>query len=178
MYIYDNEDNEPMNDIENLHHVTGYLSFEEMRQVESGEYSAHLAEKLEAEKEKLLDAIEGLADMLELTGKCRECPDFTELAEGFIDQNGLIANEQVDFLKMQCSICGGKGTGKPKDEKHEKWVEHHWDDLKEWVKNSGLKYRCLWCPNVYRIYGNYKDPDDEWEAIEDHCGKCKYFGED
>jgi hypothetical protein len=153
MYVYDNEDNAPMID-----------------------------EKWEAAREKAAqkqrDAMDGLADMLELTGGCRECEYFTELAEGFIDKNGLIANEQFDFLKMQCSICGGKGTGKPKDEQHRKWIEKDWADLMEWVKDIGLRYRCNWCPNVYRVYGQYKDPDDEWKAMEDLCCNCKYFGED
>lgn len=153
MYVYDNEDNAPMID-----------------------------EAWEAEREKAAqkqqNAIEGLADMLELTGDCRKCYYFTELAEGFLDRNGLIANEQIDFLKMQCSVCGGMGTGKPKDEQHEKWLEKHWGDLMEWVKLSGLNFRCCWCPNVYRVYGQYKDPDDEWDAIETLCCNCKYFGED
>ena len=152
MYVYDNEDNAPMMD------------------------ERWQAEREKSEK-KLRDSIEGLADMLELTGDCRKCPEFTELAEGFLDKNGQIATEQFDFLKMQCSLCGGKGTGKPKDETHAKYVEHHWRDLMEFVKEYNLKFRCCWCPNVYRVYGNYKDPDDEWKALEGYCCDCKYFQE-
>jgi hypothetical protein len=152
MYAYDNEGNAPMID-----------------------------ERWEAERErsaqKQKDAIEGLADMLELTGDCRGCAWFTELAEGFLDKNGLITIEQVDFLKMQCSTCGGKGTGKPKDKQHEELVEHNWRNIVEWVKLYEMRYRCCWCPNVYRVYGQYKDPDDEWKALENLCCNCKYFGE-
>lgn len=158
---------------------TTYSSRAEMEYYESGQAEADaFEEKWEREKEKERQAVEGLADMLELTGDCRKCPYFTELAEGFLDKNGLIATEQFEFLKMQCSICDGKGTGKPKDEKHRRWLEKDWADLQEWVKDMDLKYRCAWCPNVYRVYGQYKDPDDEWKAIEDLCCNCKYFGED
>ena len=157
MYVYDNEDNSPMID---------------------EAWEAARAESKEKAAQKQRDAIEGIADALGLTGNCRKCDWFLELAEGFLDKNGLIAIEQFDFLKMQCSICDGIGTGKPKDEKHAKWVEHHWDDLMKWVKQIGLKFRCCWCPNVYRIYGFYKDPDDEWNALENLCMNCKYFGED
>ena len=113
-----------------------------------------------------------------MTGDCRKCPDFVELAEGYFSYNGQVSNEQIDFLKMQCSLCEGKGTGKPKDETHAKYVEHYWRDLMEFVKGYNLTFRCCWCPNVYRVYGNYKDPDDEWNALEDLCCNCKYFGED
>ena len=157
MYVYNDEDENPMND----------ERWEEER-----------ARAKDAAEQKRQERIEGLADMLELTGDCRECPHFVELGEGFLDKNGLISNEQLDFLKMQCFLCGGKGTGKPKDERHEKWVDSQWDDLRQWVELSGLKFSCAWCPNVYRVYGQYKDPDDEWEAIEELCCNCKHFGEE
>ena len=51
-YIYNDEDNVPMNDpIESLKNITGYISFEEMRAVESGQYSAHLDEKNKVNQE-------------------------------------------------------------------------------------------------------------------------------
>lgn len=153
MYVYSDEDNAPMID-------------------EAWEAAREKA----AQKQR--NAIEGLAEMLELTGGCKKCPEFSELAEGFLDKNGLISSEQFDFLKMQCSICGGKGTGKPKDDRHAEWVMHHWQNVMEWVKLNGLKFRCCWCPNVYRVYGQYKDSDDEWEVLESLCCNCKYFGED
>ena len=153
MYVYNDEDNAPMID-------------------EAWEAARGKA----AQKQR--NAIEGLADVLGLTGDCRKCSEFTDLAEGFLDKNGLIANEQLRFLEMQCSMCGGKGTGKPKDEKHEKWRDNCWQDIMEWVKLMNMKFRCCWCPNVYRVYGQYKDPDDEWKAMEDLCGNCKYWGED
>ena len=172
MYVYNDEDNAPMND--DPFEEKEWISRENhLKQMERDR-----AEQKDAKIERRKGWVEGLADMLELTGDCRKCYHFTELAEGFLDQNGQIANEQLDFLKMQCSVCGGMGTGKPKDEKHEKWLEKHWDDLMEWVKLSGLNFRCCWCPNVYRVYGQYKDPDDEWKAIECLCCNCKYFGED
>ena len=179
-YIYNDEDNMPMNDdpVENLHHVTGYLSFEEMRAVESGEYDAHLAERKEAEYQKQKDHLEGLLDMLELTGKCRECPWICELGEGFLDNNGMISNEQFMYLESTCKLCGGKGTGVI-PEKAEKWISNEWNDRLEWAKNTLPRYSCAWCPTAFRIYGQYKDPDDEWDAIDSKtgCANCKYFQE-
>lgn len=176
MYVYDDEDNESMND--RVMKYTTYSSRAEMEYYESGQADQDaFVRKWEEEKEKERRAVEGLADMLELTGDCRKCPDFVELAEGFFSYNGLISSEQVDFLKHQCSACGGKGTGKPKDEKHEKWRDGLWSDIVEWVHNNEMRCRCCWCQNTFRIYGNYKDPDDEWKAIEEACGNCKYFGE-
>ena len=176
-YIYNDEDNAPMND--EFFRVTGYHSQAELEYHESGQAERDRREEYWNEQiDKERKEVEGLSDMLGLTGECRKCRAFTELAEGFFSYNGLVSTEQVDFLKMQCSICGGKGTGKPKDEQHEKWREGYWKDIEEWVKQMDLKFRGRFCPNVYRIYGQYKDPDDEWKAIEEACCNCKYFGED
>ena len=172
-YIYNDADNYPMND--EFFRITGYHSQAELEYYESGQAEADRMEEM-IEKER--QAVEGLADMLELTGECRDCPEFTELAEAFLDENGLIANEQFDFLKRQCFLCGGNGTGKPKDELHKKRRDGEWQDIVDFVNGYEMKHRCLFCPNVYRIYGQYKDPDDEWKALEDMCCNCKYFVED
>lgn len=174
-YIYNDEDNYPMDDPDKFYRATGYNSMKELEYYESGQADA---DRLEAEIEKERQAVAGIADILGLTGACRTCPEFTELAEGFLDKEHQISAEQLRFLEMQCSLCGGKGTGKPLDEKHAKRVEHHWQDVMEWVKVNDMKFHCLWCPNTYRVYGQYKDPDDEWKAIEDLCCNCKHFGED
>jgi hypothetical protein len=29
----------------------------------------------------------------------------------------------------------------------------------------------------YEVYGQHKDPDDDWKDIEDRCGNCRYFQE-
>lgn len=150
MYVYDNEDNAPMID-----------------------------EKWEAERQKAAqrrrNELEGLKDMLGLEGSCRECPHITETAEGFLG-NGIISTEQVDYLHMMCVICGGRGKGNCKPD--EDRLNKDWADMTEWVKLMGMRHSCIYCSNVYRVYGNYKDPDDEWNAMEDLCCKCKYFGED
>lgn len=157
-YIYEDEDNQAMTDDR----------WEEER-----------AEAKERAYQKTRNHIEGLADMLELTGDCRKCHYFTELAEGFLDQNGLIANEQFDYLKMQCFVCCGMGTGKPLNDKHREWIEKDWLDRLEWARDNLPRYSCAWCPVAFRIYGQYKDPDDEWKAIDsaDGCANCKYFQE-
>lgn len=165
-YIYNDEDNEPM--------VEPFEFERDEIAREREEFEAKWNKRIENERQ----AVEGLADILGLTGDCRKCPDFVELAEGYFSYNGQVSNEQIDFLKMQCSLCEGKCTGKPKDEQHEKWRDHYWQDFMQWVMQIGLKHRCLFCPNTYRIYGQYKDPDDEFKAMEDLCGNCKYWGED
>ena len=118
--------------------------------------------------------MEGLLDMLNLDGDCRKCPYITETADGFL-QNGCISTEQVDYLHLMCVGCHGKG--KP-DPSHEKRLDKDWAEMTEWVKDIGLRHSCIYCANVYRVYGQYKDPDDEWKAMEDLCGDCKYWGED
>ena len=182
-YIYNDEDNAPMIDpVENLHHVTGYLSFEEMKAVESGEYEEKISERKEAERQMRRDALEGVLDSLELTGGCRECPYIVELAEDFLYENGLISNEQYRYLEHCCKLCvgqgGGNGTGVV-PEKVQGWLDNEWKDRYEWAKGVFPKTSCAWCPTAFRIYGEYKDPDDEWNAIDSKngCANCKYFQE-
>lgn len=150
MYLYDDEDNAPMID-------------------ESWEHERDKSGK---------NALDGLLDMLELTGKCRTCPNVVELAEGFLDKNGLISNEQFEYLERNCKLCGGKGTGVCSD-KVQGWLDNEWNDRLEWAKLVFPRFSCAWCPTAFRIYGQYKDPDDEWNAIDskDGCANCKYFQE-
>ena len=148
MYLYDNEDNAPMID------------------------EAWQAAREKATQKKR-DELEGLLDMLKLDGECRKCPHITETAEGFL-QNGLVSTEQVDYLHLMCVGCHGNGTPDPE---HEKRLDKDWADLTEWVKMMTLRHSCIYCSNVYRVYGNYKDTDDEWNALETLCMDCKYFGE-
>ena len=179
-YIYNDEDNAAMNDdpFSGPHNPTVYSSYEEMRAIESGEYFAHLKERMEAERQKQKDHLDGLLDMLGLKGKCRECPWITELGDGFLDKNGLISNEQIEYLESACRLCGGKGTGII-PEKVQGWLDNEWGDRLEWAKNTLPRISCAWCPMAFRIYGQYKDPDDEWDAIDskDGCANCKYFQE-
>ena len=73
-YIFNDEDNEPMNDpIENLNNITGYLSFEEMRVVDSGEFSAHLDERIGKDSNKHNDFIGWVKDTLPRYS-CASCP--------------------------------------------------------------------------------------------------------
>ena len=173
-YVYSDEDEDM------LMRYTVYSSRAEMRAVESGEYFERLEAKEESRRQKKRDALDGLLDMLELTGKCRECPNVCEMAEGFIDENGLISNEQYMYLEHNCKLCvgqgGGKGTGVV-PEKVQKWLDQEWNDRFEWAKDTLPKMSCAWCPNAFRIYGQYKDPDDERKAIESQCANCKYFQE-
>ena len=178
-YIYNDEDNVAMNDpFENLQEVTCYMSFEEMRAVESGEYYAHLDERKEAEYQKQQDALDGLLDALCLEGKCRRCPNIVELAEEFMDKEHQISNEQFEYLEGICKICGGQGTGVTPERK-QTYIDNEWNDRLEWAKLNLPRMSCAWCSVAFRIYGQYKDPDDEWKAIDskDGCANCKYFQE-
>ena len=156
---------------------------------------AILEERREEERQKEKEAINGLADALGLSEGCRKCPWFYETAEGFlytdhqlktpvgsiyIDYQPTVKDiivEQMDYLRIMCIGCKGKDTGKINPE-HEERLQKEYDEFREWLNGLGLKsWRCDSCPNAYRVYGYYKDPDDEWKAIEDLCCKCKYFGE-
>lgn len=165
MYVYDDEDNSQMLDDQ----------WEAERERSAQEMDERWAAEREKAEQKKRDEMEGLLDMLGLEGSCRDCYHITETAEGFLD-NGYVSTEQIDYLHILCVICGGRGKGNCKPNDH--YLDKDWSDRIEWVKGYGMKHRCLYCPNVYRIYGQYKDPDDEWKAIEDLCGKCKYFGEE
>lgn len=146
-YIYGDEDNYPMNEV----------MWEE--------------ERRERAEQKRKTALNGLLDMLKLEGGCRKCPHIIETAEGFLDK-GNICMEQMDYLHILCVICGGK-DGKPKREDR---LDKDWRERSEWVKEMGMRHSCIYCPNVYRVYGMYKDPDDEWKAMEDRCEYCRYWG--
>lgn len=149
-YLYSDEDNTPM-----------------------------LDEAWEAERERARQmkrkALEGLLDALKVEGSCRECPHLTETAEGFLDK-GQVCVEQMDYLHILCVVCGGRGKGNCKP--NEKYLDKDWSELTEWVHMMGMRHSCIYCANVYRVYGHYKDPDDEWEAIDDLCSNCKYWGQE
>jgi hypothetical protein len=160
------------------HNPTGYLSRSEMEYVESGQWDRDREEAFEAKRFKEQEAIHEIADEIGLEGKCKDCYYFYELAEGFLDEFNRISNEQLEFLRLQCSGCKGKGSGKP-DPEHEERMSEWFDDLLEWTENMGMNQsHCPWCANVYRVFGQYKDPDDEWNAMENLCGNCKYWGEE
>lgn len=178
-YIYNDEDNNPMNDdpFVGAHNPTVYSSRAEMEYVESGQWDRDREEAEEARRQKQEDALDGLAMVIGLSEKCRECPYFYETAEGFLYKNHQISVEQMDYLKHLCAGCKGKETGEP-DQATEQRLYKEVVDLREWMHGLGLKgWKCENCPNVYRVYCKYKDPDDEWKAIDDLCCNCKYFGE-
>lgn len=180
-YIYNDEDNSPMNE-DLIMKYTTYMTRAQMEFDES-DLSDHYYDEHERVIRNYMEdkALDGLALVLGLSEKCLECPYFYETAEGFLDNENQISTEQMEYLKIQCAGCKGQANGFP-DPKHEERLDKEWKDLCEWVKDiihgTGPKvYRCQYCPNVYRVYGKYKDPDDEWKAIEDLCCNCKYFGE-
>ena len=160
MYIYNDEDNAPMND-------------------ERWEQFHLMLEAKEADREaKEKEQLNGVLDMLKLEGGCRKCPFMTWKIKGYMREAEQITSNQLEFLRLQCAGCHGKGTGKIQPE-HEKRLAKDWIDLIEWCDLYELNQdHCPWCGNVYEVYGQYKDPDDEWKAMESLCGNCKYFGED
>ena len=125
------------------------------------------------------EAIEEMHNELKHPKYCHDCEWFNELAEGLMDDNGDMEMDQWEFLQLQCAGCHGKTDGKRTDHDEEHLLKH-WCDFTDWVDSLGLKYGCRFCKVVYRIYGKYKDPDDEWNAIDSRngCMNCKRFGED
>ena len=97
------------------------------------------AERLERE-EKEKEVTEGVLDELGLTGGCRECPWILEALEGFWDDNWNISAEQLEYLRLTCVGCKGKGTGQA-DPEHEKRLMKEWNELTEWVKGMGIRPR-------------------------------------
>ena len=177
MYLYDDEDNAPMNE-DPWRKYTVYSCKAEADYYENGGYEEELEAREAAYREKKQKWMDGILDFLKLEGGCRECPWITELAEGFMGDDGQMSGNQLDFLKMLCVGCNGKGTGKIQPE-HEKRLNKCWEEIREFCKEGQMNpNHCPWCKNVYEVYGQYKDPDDEWKAIEELCGNCRYFVED
>ena len=176
-YIYNDEDNAPMNDDPWMKYTT-YSCKAEAEAIENGEYFRDLIAEREERMQQHEEWMDNLLDDLKLEGKCRECPYIIETAEGFMDDDGFVTFEQKEFIRLTCVGCHGKGTGKIQPE-HEERLIKEWNEIVDWVKMYGMnQIHCPWCPKVYEVYGKYKDPDDEWRALEDACGDCKYFGED
>ena len=176
-YIYNDEDNYPMNE-DQIMKYTVYSSRAEMKAVESGEYFRDLEAKEDARIAREAEWMNNLLDDLKLEGGCRKCPYIIETAEALMDDKGSVSFEQKEFIRLTCAGCHGKGTGNM-TEADERYADQHWYDLVDWVKSMDLtNWRCTACPKVYEVYGKYKDPDDEWRALEDACGNCKYFGEE
>jgi len=157
---------------------TGYHSEAEARYYESGQYEIDQAAEREAREQQREEALENLAIELGLSEKCaKNCFNFYELADGFFDDDFCVSDRQADFLKAWCCCCKGKEEGKP-DEKMQKTKDKQWDDLMYFLDVYELKIHCAWCQKLYEVYGQYKDPDDEWKALENLCCNCKHFGRD
>ena len=137
--------------------------------------------QIEEAHRKQQQALDGLAMVCGLSEACREkrCPWFYEAAEAFLNKDNQVSVEQMDYLRISCAGCKGKETGEV-DPVHDDRLTKEWNERLDWIKWLGIKqyWHCQLCPNVYRVYGQYKDPDDEWKAIEDLCCDCKYFQEE
>ena len=132
-------------------------------------------ELLDYKRRRQEESLDGLAMALGMSKGCRKCPWFEETAECFFENDFQISIEQIDYLRMMCAGCKGKETGEADPDTEER-LHKECAYLREWCNLLGLtEWKCLSCPNVYRVYGKYKDPDDEWKAIEDLCCNCKYF---
>ena len=156
---------------------TGYRSEAEAEYYESGQYEIDQQAEKEARYEAEREALINLAEELGLSENCaKNCYHFYELAEGFFDDDFAVTTEQADFLKAWCCSCKGKAEGKP-DEAMQKIKDKQFDDLQAFIEHNGMKYgHCTWCSKLYEVFGKFKDPDDEWKALEERCGKCQYWG--
>lgn len=161
---------------------TGYTSMAEADYYENGGYEADQDALWAEREEKHKEWMDGILDELKLTGGCRECPWIIETAEWWEDKDSEYkpTPEQMHFLHLACVGCHAKGTGEmsPADEKR---VQRYFDDFDEWMTGLGLdKTYCTGCPVPYEVYGKYKDPDDEWNALDskERCLNCEHFGEE
>ena len=151
---------------------------------ESGGWAADMEEKVAAAEAAWKEKMDRILGNLELEGKCMECPWIIETAEGFLSEAERlkmedISPEQYENLRLHCAGCHGKGTGEIQPENEQRLIRD-WEEITAFVKLNGMNsVHCPWCPKLYQVYGKYKDPDDEWNALDskERCMDCKYFGE-
>lgn len=177
--IYDDEDNAPMVEDPWLKYSV-YSCKGEADYYESGQWEADEEAKEAARDAKQKECMDGILDMLQLTGGCRKCSWIIETAEGFIAEGQSVSSEQLDYLHLMCVGCHGKGTGEMQPE-HDARLTREWGERVEFIKNAGMSMiHCPWCPKFFEVYGKYKDPDDEWNALDskERCMNCKCFEED
>ena len=170
-YIYNDEDNAPMNDdpFDGPHNPTVYNYREEMKYYESGQYERDLEAREASVRKRHEDAIKSVMDQLGLEGKCRKCDWIQDLADGFLTDDDKMFSSQFDYLKSLCSSCDHG--------KHIDRVERYWNDMCDFTKGFDMRFSCNWCHVPYEVYGQHKDPDDDWKDIESRCIDCRYFQE-
>ena len=54
------------------------------------------------------------------------------------------------------------------EEDYQEWLA----GFEEYLDAMDLHGVCRRCSYIREIYGKYKDPDDEWRAIDELCNKC------
>ena len=45
-------------------------------------------------------------------------------------------------------------------------------DFEEWLNAYDFHGVCRRCTYIREIFGKYRDPDDEWRAMDEICNKC------
>lgn len=123
------------------------------------------------------EAVEHFLDELKDDGclQCEQhkCEFVTDLIYGFLDDNFMIGTGQYEFIRQRCTLCG-----RMEPEKRDDFLNNEWGNYMDWVNGQWHRFGCVWCYKPLNIYGNFKDPDDEWNEIEKQCGKCKYFDDE
>ena len=111
-YIYNDEDNNSMNDpFDGPHNPTVYSSRDEMEWYESGEYDRYMDALQDAKDLRRCQIREGFLDDMGFArdSKCRECPWMIEgVIEAFEDQADddlIMPGDAYDTAQRMCKVC-------------------------------------------------------------------------
>lgn len=112
-YIYNDEDNVPMNDDAwaGPHNPTVYNSRDEMEYVESGEWERRMEAMEEAKEIRKCMIWEGFMDDMELPrgSACRECPwmkeGILEQYDHLADDDNILPADVYDLAHRMCAVC-------------------------------------------------------------------------
>ena len=129
-YIYNDEDNAPMNDpFSGYHNPTVYSSRDEMNYYESSDYDREQDRLMEARDMKRSAIREGFLDDLgfKRDDPCRDCPwmkeGVIELFEDDADDDLVMPGEAYDLARRMCEVC--------KKHSEEERYEVLWDFFKK-----------------------------------------------
>ena len=45
-------------------------------------------------------------------------------------------------------------------------------EIQDFIDDYAPYIECKGCEKLRALYGMYKDPDNEWKAVDDLCGHC------
>lgn len=137
-YIYNDEDNAPMNDDAwaGYHNPTVYSSRDEMEYVESGELERRMEAMEEAKEIRKCMIWEGFMDDMEIPrgSACRECPwmkeGILEQYDHLADDDNILPADVYELAHRMCEVCN-----QHKDDSE----DERWDALDKFFREEDEK---------------------------------------